>query len=54
MWITIAGLLSLLLGQPPVWRLDDQFGRSHSAVELAGKPVPLIAGGAAWRWPSIA
>ncbi len=39
-------LLALLLRQPPVWQLDDQFGRARSAAELAGKPVLLIAGGA--------
>lgn len=39
-------LLALLLRQPPAWQLDDQFGRPHSAAELAGKPVLLIAGGA--------
>jgi len=39
-------LLALLLRQPPAWQLDDQFGRAHSAAELAGRPVLLIAGGA--------
>ena len=40
-------LAAWLFGQEPAWRLNDQFGRPHSAAELVGKPVLIIAGGAA-------
>lgn len=38
-------LFALTQQSPPVWRLNDQFGRPHASTELAGAPVLLIAGG---------